>query len=177
MLNFGSLLQSQWRAKFLYVDMVCTEANLPKKEFRIDLSETFLKNLFEEAEKSDEILWPDEAIKQLATYWGEVKKNNPSSFSDENASPIHRDKLMSEAKRIHKFAVDLFYKTYAPQKKGAPPMTEDYAKFILGLDKEGLSHREIAERLGMQIDNPEDASKAKDKVRHRIKAAKKRIKK
>lgn len=140
----------------------------------IDLSKAFLKKLFKEAKEKKEFLWPDEAFKKLGDFWGKVKEL-PSS-SKESKPPVHRLNPMSEVKRVHKLAVDIFYETYAPQKKGAPAMTEEYAKFIFRLSEQGITHREIAEQASIPIDKPEDAKRVKDVVRKRIDVAKKKLK-
>lgn len=67
-------------------------------------------------------------------------------------------------REAHHYAVDQFYKTYFPRRRGAPPLPDYYLDRILRLRRKGLNYVAIAEKL----------CQPKDKVRKQVEAAEKR---
>jgi hypothetical protein len=67
-------------------------------------------------------------------------------------------------REAHHYAVDRFYKTYFPRKRGGEPLPEHYVDQILRLRREGLNYVVIAGRLGQP----------KEKMRKQVQAAEKR---
>ena len=93
----------------------------------------------------DEALdWMDELLKKLVTDDEESKREETTS----GVTSILRFDSAAYRRDAHHYAVDRFYKTYFPRKRGAPPLPTDYVDRILRLRFKGLNYVSIAERLG-----------------------------
>lgn len=142
---------------------------MPKKQSqrKIDLSEVLLRGFYEDAVKNGIILLPDEAIDKLQDVMEnlrEVEKLDIPKFKRDNP----RTDWEAIVRRLHHYAVDLYYDTYFGKKVGAPSMAHEYLEYIVSLKEiDKLSFGEIGIRIG---ESPESA----DKIRKQYGMAKKK---
>lgn len=137
------------------------------------LNEKLIRMFFKQAISKKEILWPDDAMRKVSDYWIRVNKNE--NLFDEQEPPIfHRTDNMNLRRQLHLYAVNLFYESYAPVKKGAPRISDEYNEYILKLSDEKKTYREMAKQLKMPVDTPEEFNNSKEVLRKRISAARKK---
>jgi hypothetical protein len=135
-----------------------------------------LERFFRDATSKNELLWPDEAMRKLFDYINKIIEIGVLNKDKPTATRVNE---INFNKELHHYAVDLFYKTYFPTKKGAPPIPDEYYEFILKLHNEGKTHKEIAEEVDLPISTKKvgtrkEVDKSKDVIRKQIDKAKKR---
>jgi hypothetical protein len=130
-----------------------------------------LEEIFAKAKSEGRYLTPDAAFKELL----ETAQRLATDSKDDLRVLLPRVNLISLTRKLHHHAVDVFYETYFPTSAGAPPFTDESLKYLLDLARQGLTHRQIAEKLGLPTHTPRENDLAKDKVRKRVKVAKKKL--
>jgi hypothetical protein len=123
--------------------------------------------IFEEHAAQEIIVLPDEAVRLMEEMTERLFKDILRTAPDSDASPsmsVVRFDYDAYRREAHHYAVDRFYKTYFPRKRGAPPLPDSYLDPILQLRFMGLNYAAIANRLGMD----------KETVRKRLPVAEKR---
>jgi hypothetical protein len=129
---------------------------------------------------------PDEAIRRLAAEIREVaieerfRKGNGGQFSLEETIlalppvPLPTSDLY---RKYHHLAVDLYYKTYARDRKGPgrPPLSEEYCDRLLRMSSEKKTHLQMAKEMNLPTRTPDERRTAKEKIRQRKRIAIKRI--
>jgi hypothetical protein len=133
----------------------------------------FLESIYDKAVAEGRTLFPDGAIKE----WVEFHKNAAKVEQEK----IHISVIEKELQRfdeiamlhkLHRYAVDLFYKHYFPRKSGAPPLSKPYLAYLRFLDDLGFSNRQLALQENPQLEKGLQTSQAKDKMRKRVKRIK-----
>jgi hypothetical protein len=102
----------------------------------------------------------EECLKRLAF---DGKQSNLHETRPGSRSNLRFD-FVAYRREAHHYAVEQFYKTYFPRKRGAPMLPTAHIDRILALRFKGLNYVAIAERLGQP----------KDRVRKQVEAAEKR---
>ena len=119
--------------------------------------------IFEEY-ASGKLIRPDDAMDLMEELLEKLVGEDEQSSLDRTTPrpvPIMRFDFDAYRREAHHYAVDRFYKTYFPRKRGAPQLSEGYLDQILQLKSKGLNYVAIAEKLGQP----------KDRMRHQVKAA------
>jgi hypothetical protein len=113
-----------------------------------------LDSIFEQCASNKILVGPDEAmdwmeglLKSLVTT-GEEAPNEGSP----RESPTFRFDDDAFRREAHHYAVDRFYKTYFPRRRGAPPLPSAYLDRILQLRRKGFNYVAIAKELGQPKD-------------------------
>ncbi|HVG20962.1 MAG TPA: hypothetical protein VNI02_18075 [Blastocatellia bacterium] len=150
---------------------------MPKKTApkKIDLNKSYLRDFYKKAFKERIILSPDEALKKLEEVSMTIAKHNGITISSFKVEHPRID-LVAEARKLHHYAVDLYYDTYYGKKVGATPLDDKYLEYILQLSEKGLSYGQIAKDVGLPTSPPSELAKSSDKIRHQLKIAKKKLK-
>ncbi len=115
---------------------------------------------------------PDEAMQildEMLRSWISGSAGSEKSPSATSRLPLRID-TVSFTRRIHHYAVDLYYDTYFPRwpgtegksSRGAPPLSDEYLEQVFRLAQRGKHPKEIADKLG-QLD-----PKAPDRIRKQI---------
>ena len=130
--------------------------------------EIILKNIYLRAARNGQFLSPDDAMKltgkELDRFAEEHRGDHSVYFS-----PGPRYSHVAIVRRAHHFAVELHYRTYFPQKRGAPKLPQRYVEGLLQLAGKKLSYGQIARRLGL----PADLT-TRDRLRKQIASAKRK---
>jgi hypothetical protein len=140
---------------------------MPKKQSRkkVDVAGILLKGFYDDAVKNGVVLLPDEAIAKLQEVIKnivEAQKMDLAIFKRDNP----RIDWKTETRRIHHYAVDLYYDTYIGKNVGAPPLTDEYLEYIVTLkEKDKLTFGQIGIRIG-------ESPKAAEKIRKQYEKAK-----
>ena len=142
------------------------------KEFlrKYDYWKRTLEKMFKEAEANGEFLWPDDAMRRLNAILLEAgkKQNVTAILEGKQVDPI------AYWRDLHIHAVNLHYRTYYPR-KGAPRLSDEHLNKLLDMhEKEGLSYKDIAMKLELNLKTSEEIETAEDKYRKRIQTARKR---
>ena len=123
--------------------------------------------IFEECASQNITATPDDAMNLMGELTESLFKAILQSKQDGDASgadSVLRFDYDAYCREAHHYAVDRFYKTYFPRKRGAPPLPKAYLDQILQLRFKGRNYVSIAEKLGQP----------KDKMRKQVKAAERR---
>jgi hypothetical protein len=123
--------------------------------------------IFEECASDGITVWPDEAMDWMDELTERLFKTILQSEQGRDASgsdSILRFDYDAYRREAHHYAVDRFYKTYFPRKRGAPPLPKAYLDRILQLRFKGWNYVSIAEKLGQP----------KDRMKKQVEAAEKR---
>lgn len=123
--------------------------------------------IFEECASDGITVWPDEAMDWMEEYLEKLASDGEQSKLGETMSGLASNLRFDSAayrREAHHYAVDLFYRTYFPRKRGAPPLPTAYLDRILQLRFKGLNYVSIAEKLGQP----------KDRMKKQVEAAEKR---
>ena len=126
-----------------------------------------LDSIFEEWASCEITLGPDEAMAWMEELIERLVSDSQQSKPDEGASgpvAVLRFNFAAYRREAHHYAVDRFYKTYFPRKRGGEPLPTSYLDRILRLRFKKLNYVAIAESLGQP----------KDRVRKQVEAAEKR---
>lgn len=126
-----------------------------------------LDSIFEECASNGITIKPDEAMdwmEELLEQW--VGDTQQAKSKEDASSPVtvYRFNLAAYLRESHHYAVDRFYKTYFPRKRGGEPLPESYLNRILRLRFKGFNYVAIAEKLGQP----------KDRMRKQVEAAERR---
>ena len=110
---------------------------------------------------------PDEAMDWMERCFEKLASDGKQSSLDEaisgSTSNLRFD-FAAYRRDAHHYAVDRFYKTYFPRKRGAPPLPDFYFDPILRLRARGMNSVVIADKLGQP----------KDRIRKQVAIAEKR---
>ncbi len=133
-----------------------------------------LRLIFQQAKAEGRIVMPDEAIveaerRMLIMAGGESAKETDTYSRFKRLMP--QATVFATRRTAHHYAVDLHYSTYNLSKRGAPKLPTDE---LPEWEEQGMTHREIAQKLGLSFKTPEDQRKSKDVARKRLSAEKKR---
>jgi len=126
-----------------------------------------LDSIFDECASHKIIIGPDDAMDWMEDFLQKLASDDEQLQLDETVSrPVSnlRFDVPAYRREAHHYAVDRFYKTYFPRKRGAPPLPEAYVDRILQLRFQKLNYISIAERLG----------EPKGRVKKQVRAAEKR---
>jgi hypothetical protein len=141
-----------------------------KKTWR-ELYKPILDHLFASARSSGTFLTPDGAMaalkEDLATEFPSRKGAEPTKGLTVRTYLRPRMDLVAGLREAHRYAVDLFYRTYFPR-KGAPRTADQDLATMLSLREQGKNYRSIALFFGLPY--PE----SKDMIRKRIESARQR---
>jgi hypothetical protein len=123
-----------------------------------------LDSIFEEFASNKTTIRPDEAM-ELMKACLEKMANDGKRSDDATSGPAYfQFDFVAYRREAHHYAVDRFYKTYYPRKRGAPPLPDTYLDRILRLRLKGPNYISIAEKLGQP----------QEKMRKQVEAAEKR---
>jgi hypothetical protein len=123
--------------------------------------------IFEEHSSQKIILGPDDAMDLMEELTESLFEANLQSKQGGDASgsnSVLRFDYDAYRREAHHYAVDRFYKTYFPRKRGAPPLPTAYLDRILQLRFKGMNYVSIAEKLGQP----------KGRMKKQVEAAEKR---
>jgi hypothetical protein len=129
--------------------------------------EFILDVIFEEYAAEDITLLPDEAMASLERVLEKLVNDTEQSTPNvgvPRSVDVLRFNRAAYRREAHHYAVDRFYKTYFPRKRGGEPLPEAYLDRILGFRFKGLNYVAIAKELGQP----------RDRVRKQVEAAEKR---
>lgn len=151
---------------------------MPKKKSSDDSEqlnawEIVLNQFYKEAKEERRLLYPDDAMKKLSDWMNkanEVQKVDISALRLKNP----RIDIPAELRKIHHYAVDLYYETYYGKRDGAPRIDNHYLEYIVTLRAKGLSYGKIAKELNYPISPPSELRKSTDKIRKQLDTAKER---
>jgi len=138
-----------------------------------------MASIYEKPAPDGCVLKPDAAMQELfeivTRAYPETGQREVKNFPPETYQLISRLdgwRLMREA---HHHAVDLFYDKLRGRKSraGSSPLNRLYCDFILGLEKQGLSLEEIASKVGLRTNTPDEIKTSVERVRHQLKVASK----
>jgi hypothetical protein len=131
-----------------------------------------LDAIFEEYAAIGVRVTPDEALELMEDLLCEWVSKDASVASDGTLRPLalFRFDFAAFRREAHHYAVDQFYKTYFPRRRGAPPLPDYHIDRILALRRKGWNYVAIAKELGQ----PEDTTKrqvevAEKRCRERLK--------
>ena len=126
-----------------------------------------LDSIFEECASNEITVGPDKAMDWMEGCFEKMASDGKQSSLDEtisgSASNLRFD-FAAYRRDAHHYAVDRFYKTYFPRKRGAPPLPDFYFDPILRLRAKGMNSAAIADKLGQP----------KDRMRKQVAIAEKR---
>jgi len=132
------------------------------------LYRNFLDSIFEECASHHIALTPDFAVDFMEELLERIASTGQEAVGPDKGAPrkprIFRFDAPAFRREAHHYAVDRYYKTYFPRKRGAPPLPLDYLDRILTLRRKGWNDERIARQLGQPRDN----------IRKQISAAEKR---
>lgn len=151
---------------------------MPKKKEskKIDpyrFNELYLENIFREAVEKHEVLLPDDAMKKLNSIMGKRLEIEGLDIATTRRKYPRIDDLVV-LRKLHHYAVDLFYRTYFERGEGAPSLSNEYLQSIVEMRQKGLSYGEIAKEVGEQTTPPDELRKSSDKIRKQLDIAEKR---
>ena len=128
----------------------------------------FLDMVFDTAASEKTFIRPDEAMDCLEKFlaWdGERRHCKSGKDTSDDPPVVARFNLSAFFRDAHHYAVDRFYKTYFPRKRGGEPLPDSYVDRILQLRRKGLNYVAIAEKLGVP----------KERMRKQVGTAEKRL--
>jgi hypothetical protein len=114
-----------------------------------------LDSIFEECASHEITVGPDEAMDWMEGYLEKLASDGKQSNLDETISgpaSILRFDFAAYRRDAHHYAVDRFYKTYFPRKRGAPPLSTGYLGRILQLSREGKNVAQIGKLMKQRKD-------------------------
>ncbi len=126
-----------------------------------------LDSIFEECASGEITLGPDEAMEWMEECLEKLASgNDQSKLGETRSGPVStvRFDVTAYRRETHHYAVDRYYKTYFPRRRGAPPLPDHYYDPILRLRFKGLNYAAIAEKLGVP----------KERIRKQVTVAEKR---
>jgi len=106
-----------------------------------------LDMIFEECASDEITVGPDEAMEWMEALMERLVRENRQSDPKEDASgpvPVLRFSFEAYRREAHHYAVDRFYKTYYPRKRGGEPLSISYLDQILELKRKGMNNGQIA---------------------------------
>jgi len=115
----------------------------------------FLDMVFDAAASEKTVIRPDEAMDCLEKFlaWDCERRHCKSGKDTSDDPPVMvRFNLSAFLRDAHHYAVDRFYKTYFPRKRGGEPLSTSYLDSILRLRFKGLNYVAIAGKLGVPRD-------------------------
>jgi hypothetical protein len=126
-----------------------------------------LDSIFEECASNEITVGPDKAMDWMEGCFEKLASDGKQSSLDEaisgSTSNLRFD-FAAYRRDAHHYAVDRFYKTYFPRKRGAPPLPDFYFDPILRLRFKGWNYAAIADELGLP----------KERIRKQVPIAEKR---
>jgi hypothetical protein len=134
-----------------------------------DLFSASLDAIYQDSAARGAFLTPDAAMAALMDDLAALFPSRKGAESEMGTTA--RTHLQPRMDRIaglrdaHRYAVNLFYRTYFPR-KGAPPIPEDDLAKLLDLHERGLSYGQIAQEFKLPY------PQSKDMIRKRIAVAK-----
>jgi hypothetical protein len=109
--------------------------------------------IFAECASNEIVMGPDEALylmedgtERLAKTLLQIERDKDAPDSD---SPVRFD-FDAFRREAHHYAVDCFYRTYFPRKRGTPPLPIHYLDRILQLSRKGMNVAQIAGLLNQR---------------------------
>jgi phage pi2 protein 07 len=138
-----------------------------------NLGEILLKGFYQEVQKDKIDLWPDEAMKQLMDLMNKRAEKEKEEIAEVLLKNPRLDQIAS-LRKLHHYAVDLFYETYFGKRSGAPPLNDKYLEQLSMLREQGLSYGQIAQKLGYKTSPQSEFKKSTDKIRKQLEGAKER---
>ena len=128
-----------------------------------------LNCIFEESASREIVIGPDIAVALMEEEAAKAFVDRPPQSTGTRAFPssTHMFRFDFDAYRreAHHYAVDKFYKTYFPRKRGAPRLPDSHLDWILAQRRKGLNDVAIAGKLGLR----------KDTAKYRVAVAEKRL--
>jgi hypothetical protein len=137
----------------------------------LSIQKHLLDSMFKKAHEQGEDLRPDEAMRRMYDGLRTLVGDGPDTLLQNDLPQVDPEAVYRAA---YHHAVDL-YCQYLRSKTDASEYSESHYAYLLQLREEGLSHGQIAIKLGWPMGTLEDQQKSKDKVRKRIKVAKNRL--
>ena len=110
---------------------------------------------FEEYASREIMLRPDQAMDCMEDVLERWLSESKQSKLDEDASheaPLFRFNYAAYRREAYHYAVDRFYKTYFPRKRGGEPLPTSYLERILKLRREGKNPAQIATLMKQRKD-------------------------
>ena len=113
-----------------------------------------LDAIFEEYSSVGMMVTPDQAMDLMEDLLREWVNKDASEESKGTSRPTVLFRFDSDAlsREAHHYAVDRFYKTYYPRRRGAPPLPDYHLDRILALRRKGWNYVAIAKELGQRAD-------------------------
>jgi hypothetical protein len=109
--------------------------------------------IFAEHASSKLLVKPDTAMELAEDLLYERVKKDVYEVTQNTSRPtaILRFDPAAIRREAHHYAVDQFYKTYFPRKRGAPPLPDSHIDRIIALRRKGLSRVATAEKLAVEL--------------------------
>ena len=114
-----------------------------------------LDMVFEDCASNKFTIEPDQAMDLMEELLEKLVSNGEQSKHNQatpGTRPIFRFDFDAYRREAHHYAVDRYYKTYFPRKRGAASLPTSYLDNILALRFKGLNYVAIAEKLGVPKD-------------------------
>jgi hypothetical protein len=106
-----------------------------------------LDSIFEECASHEITVGPDEAMDWMEELLERLVSDSRQDKPEEDASgpvAVLRFNFAAYRREAHHYAVDRFYKTYFPRKRGGEPLSISYLDRILELSRKGMNPARIA---------------------------------
>jgi hypothetical protein len=125
-----------------------------------------LDQIFEAFASQEIRIGPDAALEEMENFLERLcnQSRQDESKDASSATAVIRFNFAAYRREAHHYAVDRFYRTYFPQKRGAPPLPEYHLDRILALRRKGKTPLAIADKMGLR----------KDTAKYQVEAAEKR---
>jgi len=124
--------------------------------------------IFKEFDSEGIIIEPDEAMQEMDNLLDKLLFHDSQQANTEGATRppvLFRFSSAAYQRDAHHYAVDRYYKTYFPRRRGAEPLPDTYLNEILELRRKGLNYVAIAQKWGVP----------RDRMRKQVEAAEKRL--